>query len=618
MSLRARIAGAFLVTLTGAFLSAQSAPRRRATNPFPPAAMRAVDDAYTARRAQATSVEAARGVLANDFGPKKLIAIQTAPPQHGFLTFLPDGSFTYTNDGTPAPSDTFTYKISDGTNDSLPATVTLSITSDSPPVAAGDSYAVANGGLLQVAAPGVLANDSDPSGLPLSAVIVANPTHGLLTLGANGAFSYKHDGTSSTLDTFTYRVTNGTLFSSAASVTISIGANVPPNVTNQSYLATQDTPLGISAPGVLSGASDADSAQLTAIAVAPPAHGTLVLAADGSFTYTPAAGYSGFDSFTFQASDGISVSTNTGVASITILSPAGANNDSYSGAMNLPRVVPAPGVLANDSTGSQILSYGAASGREQIILGASTPTARAGSVALNADGSFTYTPPGGFTGIDSFRYMVGNSVSSTAAVVTLTLSAPPVANADSYFAAQNTARAVAAPGVLANDELNDAALTRGAGPSHGALTLNSDGSFLYVPTAGYTGLDSFAYILTNAAGTSSSVATLTVVAPPIAAADSYLNVTSVAAPGIFTNDTRNSATLISYGTTGGEQTTIGQSTPTAHGTIAVQADGSFVYTPAAGYTGSDSFAYVISNYAGASTGTVTITTQPVAVAVHQR
>jgi VCBS repeat-containing protein len=391
---------------------------------------------------------------------------------------------------------------------------------------------------------------------------------------------------------------------------------VPPNVANQSYVATQDTPLGISAPGVLTGASDADSAQLTAIAVAQPAHGTLALAADGSFTYTPAAGYSGFDSFTYQASDGVSISTNTGVASITILSPAGANADSYSGAMNLPRVVPAPGVLANDSAGSQILSYGAATGREQPLLGALTPTAVGGSVALNADGSFTYSPPAGFAGIDTFRYFAGNSVSSTAAVVAITLSAPPAASADSYFAAQNTARTVAAPGVLANDTLNDATLSRGGGPSHGTLTLNADGSFLYVPAAGYTGADFFAYVLTNAAGTSNATAAINVVAPPAATSASFLNVGSVAAPGVLANNTGNSAVVSSYGKTGGEQTSIGQPAATAHGTVAVQADGSFVYTPAAGYIGSDSFSYVLSNYAGASTGTMTITTQPPPVAVN--
>lgn len=613
MQRRARVAGAVVIAAIGALLSAQSASRRRATNPFPPAAIRAVDDAYVAQRAQAISVSAANGVLANDFGPKKLIAILTTPPQHGFLTFLPDGSFTYTNDGTDAASDSFAYKISDGTDASLPATVTLTVTSAAPPVAQGDGYSVANNGTLQVAAPGLLANDSDPSGLALTAIVVANPAHGLLTLGANGAFTYKHDGTSSTLDLFTYRVSNGTQLSSPATVTLSIGSNVPPNVSSHSYSGTQDTPLVVSAPGVLAGATDSDSAQLTAIAGAVPAHGTLVLAKDGSFTYTPAAGYSGTDSFTYQASDGVATSTNTGVATITILSPASANGDAYTAAMNLPRAVPAPGVLANDPSGSTILSYGAATGREQTVMGALTPTVQNGTVALQSDGGFSYSPPAGFFGVDTFRYIVGNSVSSTAALVVITVSAPPIAGNDRFFAARNTARTVPAPGVLNNDTLNDGTIARASGPSHGTLTLNSDGSFLYVPTSGYVGDDAFVYSLSNATGTVQATVDLRVVAPPIAVADAFLNRTSVAAPGVFAGDTRNDATIVSYGKAGGEQTTIGQATATDHGTVTVQADGSFVYAPAAGYIGADTFAYVLSNFAGQSTATVTMTTQPAPV-----
>ena len=610
MQRRARVAGAVVIAAIGALLSAQSASRRRATSPFPPATIRAVDDAYVAQRAQAMSVSAANGVLANDFGPKKLIAILTTPPQHGFLTFLPDGSFTYTNDGTDAASDSFAYKISDGTDASLPANVTITVTSAAPPVAQGDAYSVANNGTLQVATPGLLANDSDPSGLALTAIVVANPTHGLLTLGANGAFTYKHDGTSSTLDLFTYRVSNGTQLSSPATVTLSIGGNVPPNVSNHSYSGTQDTPLVVSAPGVLAGAIDSDSAQLMAIAVAAPAHGTLALAKDGSFTYTPAAGYSGSDSFTYQASDGVATSTNTGIATLTILSPASANGDAYTAAMNLPRAVPAPGVLTNDPSGSAILSYGAATGREQTAMGALTPTVQNGTVALQSDGGFSYSPPAGFFGVDTFRYIVGNSVSSTAAVVVITVSAPPIASNDSYFAARNTARTVPAPGVLNNDTLNDATLARASGPLHGTLTLNSDGSFLYVPTSGYVGDDQFAYSLSNATGTVQATVTLRVVAPPIAVADAFLNRTSVATPGVFAGDTRNDATIVSYGKTGGEQTTIGQATATDHGSVTVQADGSFVYAPTSGYIGNDTFAYVLSNFAGQSTATVTMTTQP--------
>ena len=82
------------------------------------------------------------------------------------------------------------------------------------PTAAGDTYSTAEDTTLTVAAPGVLGNDSDPDGDPLSAVLVSEPSHGTLTLNANGSFTYtpaaNHNGT----DAFTYRASDGTATSS--------------------------------------------------------------------------------------------------------------------------------------------------------------------------------------------------------------------------------------------------------------------------------------------------------------------------------------------------------------------------------------------------------------------
>ena len=102
------------------------------------------------------------------------------------------------------------------------------------------------------------------------------------------------------------------------------------------------------------------------------------------------------------------------------------------------------------------------------------------------------------------------------------------------------------------------------------------------------------------------------VVDPIAVDDSYstpLNTPlAQAAPGVLANDTLNGAAIFSYGaSTGGEQTTIGAATPTsAGGSITLHADGSFSYTPAAGFQGNDTFKYVLKNTFASSTATVTI------------
>jgi VCBS repeat-containing protein len=89
---------------------------------------------------------------------------------------------------------------------------------------------------------------------------------------------------------------------------------------------------------------------------------------------------------------------------------------------------------------------------------------------------------------------------------------PPVAVNDTYSTAQNTTLNQAAPGVLGNDtDPEGAALTAQlvSGPSHGTLTLNTNGSFTYTPAADYAGSDSFTYVA-NDGTTNSNIATVTI------------------------------------------------------------------------------------------------------------
>ena len=90
------------------------------------------------------------------------------------------------------------------------------------PVAANDAYAVNEDVTLNVAAPGVLSNDSDADGNSLSAVIVSGPSHGALALSANGSFSYTPIANFNGSDSFTYKANDGTADSNVATVTITV------------------------------------------------------------------------------------------------------------------------------------------------------------------------------------------------------------------------------------------------------------------------------------------------------------------------------------------------------------------------------------------------------------
>jgi hypothetical protein len=96
-------------------------------------------------------------------------------------------------------------------------------TNPAAPTAQDDTYPLSNpGSTLTVSTLGVLTNDSDPNHLPITAFLVEGPEHGTLTLNANGGFTYVHDGSNVLEDHFRYRVTNGTLESNLATVSIGL------------------------------------------------------------------------------------------------------------------------------------------------------------------------------------------------------------------------------------------------------------------------------------------------------------------------------------------------------------------------------------------------------------
>lgn len=300
-------------------------------------------------------------------------------------------------------------------------------------IARADAYSVPRGGtLVQNAFTGVLANDTAPAGLNLVAVLVTNVAHGTLTLAVDGSFTYVNDSSAATSDSFTYKAQSGAL-QSQATVTISI-SGPPPQANNDTYPVPQGAPLNIAAPGVLANDTVSDAAiksygvngsEQTSIGSATPTAqgGSTNLNANGSFTYNAPSPFSGTDTFKYTL--GNASGSSTAQVTLNVLpTPPSAVNDGFSTTQNTTLNEPAPGVLANDfmSTGA-ITSYGKSTGTEQISIGASTATAQNGTVQLNANGSVTYTPPSGFTGSDSFKYILSNTGGSSTATVTITVQA---------------------------------------------------------------------------------------------------------------------------------------------------------------------------------------------------
>jgi large repetitive protein len=235
---------------------------------------------------------------------------------------------------------------------------------------------------------------------------------------------------------------------------------------------------------VLANDTDEDGDTLSVTAVGTPAHGTAAIMANGTVVYTPAANYNGADSFTYTVADGEG-GADTGAVTMTITAvndaPVAAG-DSYTLAEDTPFVA-VTSVLANDGDGDQD------SLTAVLVQGPSR-----GTLTLNANGSFTYTPVANGSGVETFSYKANDgSVDSGPAVVTITV--VPVNDAPSANAQSVSVQAGATTAItLTAQDVDGDTLTYSvsAGPAHGTLSGTAPNLF-FTPSAGYVGMDSFTF-----------------------------------------------------------------------------------------------------------------------------
>ncbi len=546
---------------------------------------------------------AAPGVLegATDVEGDPLTVEIVNGPTNGTVTLASDGSFIYTPSANYFGSDSFTFVVSDGVTTSAEQTVSIEVAPiDDTPVTMSDMYSVGEDGTLSLdAGMGVLANDLDPQGLTLSAEVVTGPTNGTLTLGSDGSLVYTPAANWNGVDSFTYIASNGSTPGVETSVTITVQSlNDMPVAQGDAYEVTSGEELLVDAAGgIMANDSDVDGDALTAHVIAPPQHGTLELAADGSLRYIPAAGYVGEDHFTYQLRDSMSQSNVAtvviNVGEVVEATPPVAVGDEYTMNANAVLAIDAPGVLANDSTEGELELVA------ELLEGPSS-----GDLTLAADGSLVYTPATDFVGTVTFTYQVrsGDSVSAPATVTINVLGLSnnfvPVATGDAYTTTVDTPLVQAAPGVLANDtdaEGDPITALLVAPPSSGELTFNPDGSFTYTPAAGFVGQDSFTYAAVDATGESTPVTvTIDVVTSensrPVASNDEYhldadSTLTTTPENGVMSNDSDLD----------GDALTAAIFQQPLNGQVTFAADGSFVYTPNAGFSGTDGFTYWIND-----------------------
>lgn len=263
----------------------------------------------------------------------------------------------------------------------------------------------------------VRTNDSDPDGQTLTITLQQAPQFGSLSLQPDGRFTYTPQADYAGPDSFTYVASDGSL-SDTATVTITVSA------TNDAPVAVADrfaVPEGeVLAGNVLSNDSDPEGTALQAVLGRTAAHGSLVLRPDGSFTYTPQAGFTGDDSFTYRARDTGSLNSAETTVTITVA-------DTNEAPVARPdRVVTQ---IGTPITGNVLTNDLDADG--DVLTARLDLAPLLGTVVLQEDGDFVYTPAPGFTGTDSFTYRASDGPAGSE-LVTVTVQVDPAANTAVY------------------------------------------------------------------------------------------------------------------------------------------------------------------------------------------
>ncbi len=542
-------------------------------------------------------------VSANDFDPNNdpLTYALLSNASNGNVLVNANGTFTYTPALNFNGTDSFTYTVCDTATPVLCSTASVFITVNpvnDAPTAIDDAVF---GGLNLPVSGNASTNDFDVDGDPLTYTLIQNPDSGIVGFNPDGTFTYTPNNNFQGNDTLVYMVCDTASPSLCDTAIVVVGVNtinLAPVAVNDVATVDEDNVLNAD---VSLNDFDPNADTLIYSVFSNPANGIVILNTNGTYTYTPALNFNGIDSFSYTVCD---TATPTLCANATVTITVNPIND-------------APVALNDTATATTVGQVNGNVSLNDVDVDGDTLNytilinANLGTLVMNANGTFTYVS-NGTVGIDTITYVVCDNAAPAlcdTALLVITINqaiTPPTAVDDNFTVSEDN-------NLNADVSLND--LSNGStvaysilsNVTNGAVILNSNGTFLYVPNANYNGPDSFSYLVCdndlppNCDTAVVSINVTPVNDAPVAIDDLFLTNQNVAGNGdVSQNDFDVDGDTLSFSIL----------LNPINGTVSFNSDGTFLYTPNAGYVGLDSLTYLVcdnANPALCDTGLVRIT-----------
>ncbi len=575
-------------------------------------------------------------------------------------------TFVYTPPAAFTGADVFTYLVGDGFGGAVTGTLTFNVVNGAPVFVADAAVNIRPGETATIIGADLVANDTDPDGdaLQVTQFFATTAEGGTVQNTAFDTFVYTPPAAFTGADVFTYVVGDGFGGAVTGTLTFNVVNGAPVFVADAAVnLRPGETATVIGADLVANDTDpDGDALQVTQFFATTAEGGTVQNTAFDTFVYTPPAAFTGADVFTYLVGDGFGGAV-TGTLTFNVVNGAVgfARNDDFRGTIGGGEIILFSALLSNDDAGLTVtglvgmtpvagspdtyvlstanafvtvdmagellrvfhlgsapdvidLEYAAldeqGNARSALItvqvdntaplaVDQSFAVVAGGSITLqwkdivfapgNSDpdgdpfvlafygfldpafgtlqgfgpadpndpndfGSILYTPAAGFTGTASISYGIQDvpdlggaqrfspyGQATLSFVVTADTNAAPAAGDDAYSVQEGRVLTIGAPGLLANDSDadGDAIIAfQFFQPANGTVNLVTDGSFTYTPNAGFAGIDSFVYIITDGVATAQATVTITVEeGNPTPGADNYTvlhdTVLTIPAPGCW-------------------------------------------------------------------------------------